>query len=89
MSVFNRKKSYGGVTNGMLYSENAKIINRRLTISVTDLEFDRTILALVGKIGLVYFRVNKNSKEAFWVSYGIFTDTPQKRGLRIQDTVEL
>ena len=30
-------KSYGGVKNGMLYSENAKIINRRLTISVTDM----------------------------------------------------
>ena len=28
-------KSYGGVKNGMLYSENAKIINRRLSISVT------------------------------------------------------
>ena len=31
-------KSYGGVKNGMLYSENAKIINRRLTISVTDMK---------------------------------------------------
>ena len=29
-------KSYGGVKNGMFYSENAKIINMRLTISVTD-----------------------------------------------------
>ena len=31
-------KSYGGLKNGMLYSENAKIINRRLTISVTDMK---------------------------------------------------
>ena len=33
-----RYKSYGGVKNGMLYSENAKIINMRLTISVTDMK---------------------------------------------------
>ena len=33
-----RNKSYGGVKNGMLYSENAKIINMRLTISVTDMK---------------------------------------------------
>ena len=31
-------KSYGGVKNGMLCRENAKIINRRLTISVTDMK---------------------------------------------------
>ena len=31
-------KNYGGVKNGMLYSENAKIINKRLTISVTDMK---------------------------------------------------
>ena len=31
-------ESYGGVENGMLYSENAKIINMQLTISVTDMK---------------------------------------------------
>ena len=31
-------KSYRCVKNGMLYSENAKIMNRRLTISVTDMK---------------------------------------------------
>ena len=31
-------KSYRGVKNGMLYSENAKIINMRLTISITDMK---------------------------------------------------
>ena len=34
------KRSYGGVKNGMfslLYSENAKIINMRLPITVTDI----------------------------------------------------
>ena len=30
-------KSYGGVKNGMLYSENAKIINMQITMSVTDM----------------------------------------------------
>ena len=51
----------------MLYSENAKIINRRLTFSVTDMEhrvrqnhFDTSLF-----IGLVYFCVNENSMEAF------------------------
>ena len=34
---FKWNKSYGGVKNGMLYSENVKIINMRLTISVTDM----------------------------------------------------
>ena len=31
------EKSYGGVKNGMLYSENAKIINMQITMSVTDI----------------------------------------------------
>ena len=31
-------KSYSGVKNGMLYSENVKIINMLLTISVTDMQ---------------------------------------------------
>ena len=31
-------KSNGGVKNDMLYSENAKIINMRLTIAVTDMK---------------------------------------------------
>ena len=31
-------KSYVGVKNGMLYGENAEIINMRLTISVTDMK---------------------------------------------------
>ena len=30
--------SYGGVKNGMLYRENAKVINKRLTIFVTDMK---------------------------------------------------
>ena len=58
-------KSYGGVKNGMLYSENAKIINMRLTIFVTDMEtwvrlnhFGTSLL-----ICLVYFRMNTNEKE--------------------------
>ena len=33
-----KNKSYGGVKNGMLYSENVKIINMRFTISVTDMK---------------------------------------------------
>ena len=62
-------KSYGGVKNGMLYSENAKIINMRLSISVTDMKprvrqnhFGTTRR---NRSSLFYFRVNKNSKEAF------------------------
>ena len=48
MNISDRTK-FGGVKNGMLYGEKAKIINIRLTISVTDInvEFDRTILVLV------------------------------------------
>ena len=30
-------KSYGGVKNGMLYSENAKIIYMQITMSVTEM----------------------------------------------------
>ena len=54
---------------GMLYSENAKIIYMRLTISETDMKdrkFDRNILVLVRKPGLVYFLVDTNSKDALW-----------------------
>ena len=52
----------------MLYSENAKIIYRRLTISVTDMKprVRQNHFGTSRKIGLVYFRVNKNSKEAFF-----------------------
>ena len=39
ISISNGTKSYGGAKNGMLYiSENAKIINMQLTISVTDIK---------------------------------------------------
>ena len=30
------EQSYRGVKNGMLYSENANIINMKITMSVTD-----------------------------------------------------
>ena len=33
-SYLKKNKSYGCVKNGMLYSDNAKIINTRLTISM-------------------------------------------------------
>ena len=36
--MFCLKVAYGGVKNGMVYSENAKRINIRLTISVTDMK---------------------------------------------------
>ena len=32
--IFQKDKSYGCVKNGMLYSDNAKIINTQLTISM-------------------------------------------------------
>ena len=47
-----KNKSYGCVKNGILYRDNAKIINTRLTISMIlyndlKLEFDRISLAEV------------------------------------------
>ena len=48
-SYLKKNKSYGCVKNGMLYSDNAKIINTRLTISMIHYnwlhEFDRISLA--------------------------------------------
>ena len=65
----------------------------RLTISVTGMqpEYDRTILVLVCKIGLiqVIFTFKRIQKKHIGVSYDTFKGLSQNRGWCIQDTVEV
>ena len=76
----------------MLYSENAKIINRRLTISVTDMKpsvrQNHFGTSLKNRSSL-FSREKEFKGSIFGVSYGTFKGMPTNRDRCIQDTVEL
>ena len=75
-----KKKSYGCVKNDMLYSDNAKIVNTRLTISMSlynwhETGLDRISLALVWKnMSRIFLRFQS---KPFGLSCTLFKDTPK------------
>ena len=76
----------------MLYGENAKIINRRLTISVTDMKPSarQNHFGTSLKNRSSFFSREKEFKGSiFGLAMALLKGMPQNRGRCIQDTVEL
>ena len=76
----------------MLYSENAKIINGRLTISVTDMKpsvRQNHFGTSLKNRSCMFSREKEFKGSIFRLAMALLRVYPQNRGRCIQDTVEL